>query len=313
MQHPPHLVNIYYAEKPEFDFEEMKEYLLEMDPQGPEDVEITTVDENRFVIKMDKINIQVMKSPERDEGIAKFIQQAEQFPEEFRDELANHKEIYQAVVTNVPEIGPFESQISLLKAATALCDCDGICAALPFSGIILPAKVLDEANDTVFGGAPEDCDCGEDHDHEHCDHCHDDEEGEDEDHEEYTLWDMLRMEGQPQMFLMSIAGFKNENDGADSMWMVTRGLTFCGLPDIVIRVEKQEEANMCAQLLQSAFSFQIVNRKSFTLGEKVDLDEDSYIEFSEPPQIQCPFPTFGCLLAKVMPKKPKSKIEIVRS
>lgn len=303
MEHPPHIMHVYYAEEPVFDYSEMEAYLVDMDESGPSEISIQD-NENGFSITFDKIDVRVMKMPEPDQGFSKFIMNAQQFPEDFRTKVSEHKVVYQVVVGNVMEAGPLESQISLLKVGAAMCDQDGLCIAFPFSGTILPAGLLEEAANTIFGddsNEGKECDCGEEHEHDDC--C---DKG-----ESISVWDLLRNQGQPQMLLMNIAVFRND---AQELWLISRGFTFCGLPDILVKLDSEQDVQLVAQFVEASLAFQISNRQMFGVGSTIDFDENITFSFSNPPNMQVPMPTYGCLLAvKSDKRQAKPKIEIVRS
>ena len=305
-QHPPHLINVYFKELPQFDYDEMKAYLLDMDPTGPQSI---TIEENErgFQFKFDEVEVQAIRMPERDEQFAQFISQAEQqFPADFREAVGSHQTGFQVIVGNVAACGPLEAQITLLKVAVALCDQEGLCVLFPFSGTILPAQLLEEAANTLFGGKEDGCDCHEHDDSEdkECD-CDDDCECE---NESLTIWEMLRQHGEPQILLMNIAVFQ---DPDKHHWMISRGLTFCGLPDILFKLDAQEEMQVAQRFIEGALAVQISNRQAFNLDMVVEYDENTSYKLVAPPQIQVPFPTFGCLFAEKVQSN-KSKIEIVK-
>lgn len=303
LQHPPHLMLAFFPVDQELDLDEIESYLLDMDADGCETVKVEKTDAG-FTVTLDELVVQVMKAPEPDQGFAQFISAAEQFPEEFRKECAAHKVVYQVVATNVASVGPLESQIALLKVGVALCDQDALCVAFPFAGTILPAAVLEEAANTLFGESDkhEDSDCS-------CD-----DKGEDEDcgcgGDELSIWDMLREQGQPQVMLMNIAVFHGEDK---QMWMMSRGFTFCGFADVLIKLDSEADVPFSAQFIEGCISFQISNQTAFNVGNEIAMDENVSFRFVEPPQIRVPFQSFGCLLAEKIDKsKPaKSKIEIV--
>ena len=80
--------------------------------------------------------------------------------------------------------------------------------------------------------------------------------------------------------------------------MVSRGGTFCGVPDILVRVEKSEDFQKAAEFIQAVFSYQITNRKGLAPGTELPYDDKSVFKFTLPPQVEVPFPVFGCLLAE---------------
>lgn len=111
-----------------------------------------------------------------------------------------------------------------------------------------------------------------------------------------TLWDLVRTHGMPTELLMTLAGVEDE---AGRAWLVSRGMSVYGLPDLLYRVmESDTEREIALMKLLFEKVFRLMWREgALGAGDVFRGQADIEFRLDEPPEdFDSPFPTIGLLL-----------------
>ncbi len=158
---------------------------------------------------------------------------------------------------------PIERLLFAYKVAAGLCLQGALGVGNVHTERVLPAEMLHE----LFGMPPA--------------------------NDEQSVWESLRIYGEPPQLLMSIELIEIKN----RQYLATCGLGYCDLPDLAWAFTNDDEANNVIELFNNCFAHMMEQNIAFQAGETIEDDNEKTYRFDDPPDDwELPFPSEGVLV-----------------
>jgi hypothetical protein len=264
-------MTVYFDSFPALDAKELARFVNESDPgeadtctiELAKDGEMNGLRLQAFAAQLGNFAMMIMvhsvPSPDREQ-----IEESALNPEVKR-KLMGHQAF--ALLTNMGggDYAPYENLIFLYKVALGMCKQGATGILLPHVGICLPARAILGIHDSIAGdGTP-----GQ------------------------TLWKVIREEGQP--WLLFARSGRIETGGSN--WLISRGFSFCGFPDILYKFEPGEDLSEITTFLENIFSYMMTNGPVIQAGHTMGHDKNIAFRFSDPPaDLEFPFDVYDLLM-----------------
>lgn len=256
---------VLFNEFPRIDAEELKDYLAALEAAGSpcevSEFNMRATEKGSVssaVVSCEKLNVavQVHGHPLPEPTFRSTVEIAP-LPEDYRENLRNHRVYASLTVLGSDEYHPIESAILLLKIGMAMIAQGGVAFANENNYTCFPAEVMEAYADQAIEDATT-------------------ERG---DEEQTSLWDSLRTEGMPGELLVGFLPAEVEGE----LWFLSAGHTTFGLPELAYRGTDLAEVEDVDDHFKSIFYYMFENGPVIKPGQTLGDEQSVAYHFSELP------------------------------
>ncbi len=281
---------VLYHEQPNLDVEQLQKDLFQLEPELPAFVRAGRGVSELFVRLPDaQAVVAFYNRPMSEEAAVSSLGMAD-IPDDERGRLQHHRTHAIISCDSVQNSEPINKLILMLKLGMILCRTDGLALCIPASGICLTREALGSLarlhseGPRAWGVDEAEAALGN--------------------YEQHTLWNSLRIEGQPAELLVGFVPAQVE----DNTWFFSAGHSLFGLPEIAYAEGNIEDFATVREYFRFLFRHFFRNPDQMKKGKSVSVGDAVSISLEALPRRYREFEAAtGTLLVKLVEAFPTDK------